>query len=179
MEINDIITLQIQPKNNAIRSLTAARGHNTQQQHRAMPTGAAWVGPDSFVYLFYERIPPRQTPRSFACVSGMFGAGKTDSQFVLLYKYYMYLSSSSNQKPRDGHRGHVRTAFRGTQIHHGGFTLKGRDWAGEANMTALSPWPRVEVMSLSAMNHSRSPEEPPGLFSEIIHYCVSQRRACI
>lgn len=31
-------------------------------------------------------------------------------------------------------------------------------------MTVLSPWPRVEVMSLSEMNHSRSPEGPPGLF---------------
>lgn len=38
------------------------------------------------------------------------------------------------------------------------------DWAGTANMTVLSPWPRVEVMSLSEMNHSRSPEGPPGLF---------------
>lgn len=31
-------------------------------------------------------------------------------------------------------------------------------------MTALSPWPRVEGMSLSKMNHSGSPEGPPGLF---------------
>lgn len=31
-------------------------------------------------------------------------------------------------------------------------------------MAVLSPWPRVEVMSLSVMNHSSSPEGPPGLF---------------
>lgn len=31
-------------------------------------------------------------------------------------------------------------------------------------MTVLSPWPGVEVMSLSEMNHSSSPEGPPGLF---------------
>lgn len=33
-----------------------------------------------------------------------------------------------------------------------------------ANMTVLYPWPLVEVMSLSEMNHSSSPEGPPGLF---------------
>lgn len=33
-------------------------------------------------------------------------------------------------------------------------------------MTVLSPWPLVEVMSLSEMNHSSSPKGPPGLFLE-------------
>lgn len=41
------------------------------------------------------------------------------------------------------------------------------DWAGTANMTVLSPWPRVKVMSLSKMNHSSSPEGPPGLLLKL------------
>lgn len=38
------------------------------------------------------------------------------------------------------------------------------DWAETANMAILSRRPRAEVMSLSVMNHSPSPEGPPSLF---------------
>lgn len=70
--------------------------------------------------------------------------------------------------PSKEHRGHTGTAnsecFRFITV---ALLWRAGDWAGTANMTALSPWPRVKVMSLSKMNHRSSPEGPPGLLLKL------------
>ena len=110
----------------------------------------------------------------------------TNSQhsLVLLWKYNLHLDPllsalacltgkmqrasksppSSSLETRKKHRGHVGTAHSvGLRFITVALLWRTGDWAGTANMTVLSPWPRVEVMSLSEMNHSSSPEGPPGL----------------
>lgn len=92
---------------------------------------------------------------------------QTNSQrsFVLLWKHNMHFNPSSYSETRNEHTGHVGTAHsEGLRFITVALLWRVGDWAGTANMTVLSPWPGVEVMSLSEMNHSNSPEGPPGLF---------------
>lgn len=74
-------------------------------------------------------------------------------------------SSSCTESPQWTKRACRDSTFRGASDSSRWLYFEGLgDWAGMANMTVLSPWPGVEVMSLSEMNHSTSPQGPPGLF---------------
>lgn len=116
-----------------------------------------WAPTALFTYCMSASLI--QTPCSFACVPGMFRAlNKYSVLFCLIAKIWQASNLSSYSETRNDHRGHVGTSHsKGLRFIMVALVWRAGDWAGMPNMTVLSPWPIVEVMSLSEMNHSNSP----------------------
>lgn len=84
-----------------------------------------WAQTALFTYCMSTSLS--QTPRSFACVPGMFGAlNKHSALFCLIAKIWQASKPFFILwNPQWTQRACRDSTFRGPPIHHGGFTLKG------------------------------------------------------